>query len=77
MCIEKDREAFVDENMISGLNNLLNKSMGKFNGTELALSEEIEDRTEDVKCALLEIYSFLDETEFFDGDKGFWNQVNS
>ena len=77
LCIEKDREAFVDENMISGLNNLLNKSMGKFNGTELALSEEIEDRTEDVKCALLEIYSFLDETEFFDGDKGFWNQVNS
>lgn len=77
LCIEKDREVFVDDNMISGLNNLLNKYMGKFNGTELALSEEIGDRTEDVKHALLEIYSFLDETELFEGDKGFWNQVKS
>ena len=77
LCIEKDREAFVDDNMISGLNNLLNKYRGKFVGSKLALPVEIEDRTEDVKRALLEIYLFLDETEFFDGDKVFWDQVKS
>ena len=37
--------------------------------------EEIEDRAEDVKQALLTIVAFLNEIELLDGDVEFWSAL--
>lgn len=75
LCLSKCEEVFIDDNMIMYLNNLLEKYRGKFDGTRFVLAEEIEDRTNDAKHSLSEIYRFLHDAGFFEGDEEFWNKI--
>lgn len=75
LCLSKCEDVFIDDNMIMYMNNLLGKYRGKFNGTTFLLAEEIEDRANDVKQSLSEIYRFLHKVDFFEGDEGFWDMI--
>jgi hypothetical protein len=75
LCITKCNDVFFNENMIMYMNDLLEKYRGKYDGTKFVLAEEIEDRTNDVKQSLSEIYRFLHDAGFFYGDEKFWEDI--
>lgn len=75
LCIAKCNDVFLDDNMILYMNSLLEKYRGKYDGTKFVIAEEIEDRTNDVKQSLSEIYRFLHDIDFYDGEEEFWNTI--
>lgn len=75
LCINKCTDVFIDDNMVMLLNTILERYKGKFEGTNLVLAEEIEDRVEDVRQALLSVVSFLDELGLLEGDAEFWSAI--
>ena len=75
LSIKKCKDVFIDDNLVLLLNALLEKYKGKFEGIELVLPEEIEDRAEDVRQALLTIVTFLNEIDHLDGDVEFWSAL--
>lgn len=77
LCITKCKEVLIDENLIMYMNTLLEKYREKYSDNQFTLAEEIEDRAEDVKQSLCYIYTFLDETECFEGDGDFWRSIAS
>ena len=77
LCITKCKDVLIDDNIIMYMNTLLEKYKEKYRDSQFVLVEEIEDRADDVKQSLLAIYTFLEETEFFEGDGGFWRSLVS
>lgn len=75
LCIKKCKDVFIDDNLIYYLNAILEKYRGRFEGTELVLDEDIEDRTEDVSQALLIIAEFLNEADLLENDSDFWTNI--
>jgi len=75
LCINKCKDVFIDDNLVTLLNSLLEKYKGKFEGTELVLADEIEDRVEDVRQALLSVVAFLNELDILEGDTEFWSSI--
>lgn len=76
LCITKCKDALIDDNIIMYMNNLLERYRGKYSDNQFAIAEEIEDRAEDVKRSLLAIYSYLKETDFFEGEDEFWKSIS-
>lgn len=75
LCINKCKDVFIDDNLVMLLNTLLEKYKGKFEGNELVLADEIENRTEDVRQALLSVVTFLNEVDLLEGDTEFWASI--
>lgn len=75
LCINKCKDMFIDDNFVLLLNTLLEKYKVKFEGTELVLAEEIEDRAEDVRQALISVVAFLNEMDLLEGDTEYWSAI--
>lgn len=75
LCIKKCKGVFNDANLVMLLNAILEKYKGKFKGTELILPEEIEDRSKDIRQALLSVVAFLNEENLLEAAPEFWSAI--